>query len=451
MGRRRQQKKAILTMDRLEFKGISGLTENGQRWMAKGACVGDRVEVHTKRKGKAVLLDILEASSDRVSPSCPHFLTCGGCQLQHTPPAIQRALKEDMIHRLFEDFQGTIHPLRAADDALHYRNKMELSFGTRRFYADPEAAKAAAPGSFLGMHPWQWHSKIVPLTQCDLAHPSIDAAIRLLAENAPTPAWNTYDQTGVWRHVVLRHGGGLLVNLITSSAASREEVLAISKRLETLPDLRGVLWTINDGLAEVATGTVQEILFGVDTLEITFGGKVLEIPHNGFAQVNDKGAEILLDCIREACTDSKKLLDLYCGSGSIGIALSDHFEEVIGIEIQPDAIERAQRNAARNNVSGRWIAGKVEETLSEAQAGLGSTILLDPPREGLHPKACQFFANQEADSLVYVACNPKSLARDRITLEAGNWTMTDLWMVDMFPQTPHVECVGKFIFSPTED
>lgn len=451
MGRRRRQKKAILTMDRLDFKGISGLTDDGQRWMAKGACVGDVVEVQTKRKGKAALIDILEYSSNRVEPSCPHFLTCGGCQLQHTAPNEQRRLKEDMIRRLFADFQGTIHPLRASEDTLHYRNKMELSFGTRRFYTDPEEANTATPGSYLGMHPWQWHSKIVPLSQCDLAHPSIDAAIRLLAQNPPTPAWNTYDQSGVWRHVVFRYGGGLLINLITSSAAERSDVLCVLEQLKTLPDLRGVLWTINDGLAEVATGTLQEILFGTDTLEISFGGKTMEIPHTGFAQVNDDGAEILLDCIREACGESQRLLDLYCGSGTIGIALSDHFEEVIGIEIQPEAIERATRNAERNQVQGHWFAGKVEETLSKVQTGPGSTILLDPPREGLHPKACQFFATQDADCLVYVACNPKSLERDRVILESGNWMMTDLWMVDMFPQTPHVECVGKFIRSPQQD
>ena len=152
----------------------------------------------------------------------------------------------------------------------------------------------------------------------------------------------------------------------------------------------------------------------------------------------------LLDCILEQ--GKSTLLD----SNWIGNhrhSLSDHFEEVIGIEIQPEAIERAKRNAERNNVRGQWFAGKVEEALPEVQAGADSTILLDPPREGLHPKACQFFASQEADCLVYVACNPKSLERDRAILESGNWTMTDLWMVDMFPQTPHVECVGKFIYT----
>ena len=223
MGRRRRQ--AILTMDRLEFKGISGLTEGSQRWMAKKAVLVTSSK-YILNKGKAALLDIVEYSDQRVEPSCSHFLTCGGCQLQHTAPEVQRILKEDMIRRLFDGFSKTIHSLRAPEQTLHYRNKMELSFGTRRFYTDPEEAKNAEPGSYLGMHPWQWHSKIFPLSQCDLAHPSIDAAIRLLAQNPPTPAWNTYDQSGVWRHIVFRYGGGLLINLITSSAAERDDVVA---------------------------------------------------------------------------------------------------------------------------------------------------------------------------------------------------------------------------------
>lgn len=449
--RRRRRKLATVLMDRLDFKGVSGLTTEedkpATRWMAKGACIGDTVSVQTGRKGKASLLEILEPAPERIAVECPHFLTCGGCQLQHTPLTLQREHKEGMIRRLFSDFDGEVHSIVGAA-GYHYRNKMELSFGTRRFFTDPTEASSASDGSYLGLHPWKWHSKIVPLTECPLSHPSIDRAIQLLSTMDLKPAWNTYTHTGVWRHIVLRHGGGLLVNLVTSSEATREAVDAVCEQLRTLPDLRGVLWTINDGLAEVATGELKAVLFGVDTLETTLCGKTLEIPYNGFSQVNDDGAELLMQCIAEATESSTTLYDLYCGSGAIGIALSDNFEDVIGIEIQPDAIERAKSNAERNNVSGSWIAGKVEDCLSDAAPDNSSTILLDPPREGLHPKAAKFFAEQKAQGLVYVACNPKSLARDRAILEAGNWKMTDLWMVDMFPQTPHVECVGKFIYDP---
>ena len=454
MGSRRKRRKlATVHMDQLNFKGVSGLTiDEGkpeQRWMAKGACIGDIVSVQTSRKGKASLIEVLEPSPNRIEPECPHFLTCGGCQLQHTPLALQREHKEKMIRRLFADFKGTVHPIVGAE-GYHYRNKMELSFGTRRFYTDPQEASSATDGSYLGLHPWKWYSKIVPLSECSLAHPSIDRAIRLLGTLDLFPAWNTYDHTGVWRHIVLRHGGGLLINLVTSSEATQAQVQSVCDQLLTLSDIRGILWTINDGVAEVATGELKSILYGVDTLEMTLCGKTLEIPYDGFAQVNDEGAELLMQCIAEATESSTTLFDLYCGSGAIGIALSDNFESVTGIEIQPEAIERAKKNAKQNNVSGTWIGGKVEDCLPKAIGHENSTILLDPPREGLHPKAATFFAEQKAQSLVYVACNSKSLARDRAILEAGCWKMTDLWMVDMFPQTPHVECVGKFICVPTD-
>ena len=453
MGSRRKRRKlATVHMDRLDFKGVSGTTVDedkpNTRWMAKGACIGDTVSVQTGRKGKASVIEVLEPSLHRVEAKCLHFLTCGGCQLQHTPLSLQREHKEKMIRRLFEDFTGTVHSIVGAD-GYHYRNKMELSFGTRRFFTDPLEASSASDGSYLGLHPWKWYSKIVPLTECPLAHPSIDRAIQLLSKLNISPSWNTYDHTGAWRHIVLRYGGGLLVNLVTSSEATETQVQEVCDQLCTLPDIRGVLWTINDGVAEVATGELKAILYGVSTLESTLCGKTLEIPYDGFAQVNDAGAELLMQCIAEATESSSTLFDLYCGSGAIGIALSDNFESIVGIEVQPEAIERAKENAKRNNVSGTWIAGKVETCLSDATSNGKNTILLDPPREGLHPKAASFFASQKADGLVYVACNPKSLARDRAILEAGCWKMTDLWMIDMFPQTPHVECVGKFIYQPT--
>ena len=140
------------------------------------------------------------------------------------------------------------------------------------------------------------------------------SAIRLLSTLDLTPAWNTYDHTGVWRHIVLRHGGGLLVNLVTSSEATEEHVQYVCDQLCSLPDVRGVLWTINDGVAEVATGELKSILYGVSTLETTLREDI-EIPYDGFAQVNDEGAELLMQCIAEATESSTTLFDLYCGSG----------------------------------------------------------------------------------------------------------------------------------------
>ena len=153
-----------------------------------------------------------------------------------------------------------------------------------------------------------------------MAHPSIDRAIQLLSKLNISPSWNTYDHTGAWRHIVLRYGGGLLVNLVTSSEATETQVQEVCDQLCTLPDIRGVLWTINDGVAEVATGELKAILYGVSTLESTLCGKTLEIPYDGFAQVNDEGAELLMQCIAEATESSSRRCSI-CIAGLVLLGL----------------------------------------------------------------------------------------------------------------------------------
>ncbi len=439
-----------ILIDSLGAKGVSGLDDKNTRWSCKGPAIGDRVKIRRKKKGKGVLVEIVEKSSERISPKCSHFLVCGGCQLQHTPLSKQREAKQAYIERLFQNFNGVIHPIRGVNSGYHYRNKMELSFGTRKYYPEPPAQKPAN-GSYLGMHPWGWYSKIVPLSECALAEPSIDKAIQLLSSLPLEPAWDTYEHNGVWRHIVLREGNGLSINLITSSEAKREQVLLVTEELKKLPNVRGILWTINDGIAEVAIGELREVLYGATDIEIPILDKNLFLPHTGFAQVNNQGATLLLETIKEACQDMRgTLLDLYCGSGAIGLALSEFFDEIIGIEIQPQAIEQAKNNAMRMGISGQWFAGPVEKVLPEinwraSDTDSSTTIIVDPPREGLHPKAAQFLGKQKADQLVYVACNPKSLLRDKEILEQGNWRLKQIWSVDLFPQTPHLELVGLFI------
>ena len=443
--RSRRAKTTEILIDSLGAKGVSGLDSSNGRWTCKGPAIGDRVQIRRKKKGKGVLLSILEEAPDRITPKCAHFLTCGGCQLQHTPLEKQREAKQAYVERLFGNFQGTIHSIRGAEAGYHYRNKMELSFGTRRFYAEPPVEKPKN-GSYLGMHPWGWYSKIVPLTECPLAETSIEQAIQLLSTLKLEPAWDTYAHNGVWRHVVFREGNGLSINLITSSEATRDSVMFVAQKLLTLPNIRGILWTINDGVAEVATGELKEVLYGRTDIEVPILNKTLYLPHTGFAQVNHNGAKILLETIKEACQEAGgTLLDLYCGSGAIGLALAEHFDDIIGIEIQPQAIVQAQNNADRMKIPGSWHEGPVEKIIPTLSWRSPATIIVDPPREGLHPKVAAFLSKQEAELLIYVACNPKSLLRDQEILEQGNWVLEQIWAIDLFPQTPHLELVGRFV------
>ena len=242
---------------------------------------------------------------------------------------------------------------------------------------------------------------------------------------------------------MVREGNGVLVSLVTSPDAQVPEVDKVATGILNLPHVESVHWIETDAKSKVAQGTVRKI-YGKDSLSIKLKEKSFLVPHDGFFQVNTKGMEVLLECIEEACANTHTLLDLYCGSGSIGIALSHLFEEVIGIELHESSIEWAKINAANNQVQGTWLSGPVEKILPTVSFPSNSLILVDPPRVGLHPKAATFLAMQETERLVYVACSPASLLRDSKILEEGGWKLTTLWSVDLFPQTPHVESIALF-------
>lgn len=443
MGRRRRHRPPIpVTLDRLEARGISGLSDDGQRYKVRTGAVGQVVQVQPGRKDKARQLGTLRPAPDQAVPRCPVFGLCGGCQYQEMPLAAQRSHKADLVSRLVGfPCSGT----QGAADGFGYRNKLELSWGPRRYLAqapdDPEELR----GSWLGFHPPGWYSRVVDLDHCPLGTPQMNAVIAAVKALELGPPWDNATHSGWWRHLVLRQGDdGVLVTLVTHPDCPRGEVERVAAALAPL-DVSGVLWRTNDGVAEVARGELAAVLLGEPTLAITLAGTRLELPAEAFFQVNTAGAEVLLETIAQALGEGGTLLDLYCGVGAIGLCLADRFEHLVGIELLPSAIETARTNAARLGVTGQWHAGAVEEILPTLELPSPRRVLVDPPRAGLHPRACAFLADLDAEVLVYVACNPASLGRDREVLEASGWRLADLWAVDLFPQTRHVEAVGRFV------
>jgi 23S rRNA (uracil1939-C5)-methyltransferase len=454
LARRRKNRTSItVTIDRLDKKGVSGVDAEGRRWSMRGAPVGATVSAWPKGRGKAIFIEVTELPTDAVEAPCPVFGTCGGCQLQQMPLGAQRTAKQALVSALVGDTDGlTIHPIVGAAEGYGYRNKVELSFSRRRFV--PEASKddpdEVREGHFLGFHPRGWFSRITPVDRCLLATDDMNAVISQVAAEGLGPAWDNRDHTGSWRHLTVRQGeDGVLAGLVTSSETDPEVVRAVGARLGALPGVAGVLWIVNDRLAEVAEGELAEVLYGEPTLTMQAGRHRLKLPHNGFFQVNSGVTGLLLDTIAAALQPPESadglLLDLYCGVGAIGLHLADRFAEVIGIELNPASIASAQDNAARLGVESTWHAGPVEQILPTLPLDRQRWIVVDPPRVGLHPDAARFLATQDAEALVYVACNPASLGRDRAILEEGGWKMTELWSVDLFPQTPHVEAVARFV------
>ena len=251
MGRRGRQKSPVTVhLDRLEEKHTSGLDEQNRRWKIRGAPVGATVTARPGRKQTARRLSLDQAPLEQVDPSCPVFGICGGCQLQEMQLTAQRFHKAQFVQRtiLGEAIESSvqIHPVRGDSLGYGYRNKLELSFGTRQFLAEaPTGPPPSEDQSYLGFHPPGWYSKIVDMEGCPLGTKAMNQAIAAVREHMPGPAWSSTQHTGHWRHLVLRDTGHpkrprLHVSLVTTSEVDRTELNAVANRIASVPGITGV-------------------------------------------------------------------------------------------------------------------------------------------------------------------------------------------------------------------
>ncbi len=482
MGRRRKKYTPPFEVDieKLGKGGVGiGVAPDGKPVHVKFAPPGSRLRVapQQRRKGKwtARRLEMLKPPTEAVQPPCGAFSLCGGCNLQELPLSVQRQHKLNYalgavatplgwtIDELKEHVR--VHPIRGSEDAYHYRNKVEFSWGNRRILSQPEFDEGVPfQGRFLGFHAPGYFDRIADTDRCWLISEEANRLFEVLRqvslhEEAP-PVWDVRSHEGFWRHAMFREGfatGQLLIVLYTAPTSNPKEIDAVTKAAERLMATRlsegktlvGVVWCENDGVADVARGTVRET-WGQDWIEERLGDTTFRLSIESFFQTSTKGAVILYDTIREALGDAPgPLYDLYCGIGSIGLYLASQFSQIVGIEEVPQAIRDANQNAASNDVSwASYHASKMETALEHLpSAAQKAALVVDPPRAGLHPKVAASLANTMGAPLVYVACHPPSLGRDAVILRQGGWQLTDLWAVDLFPQTGHIELVGRMIQS----
>ncbi|NCG21648.1 MAG: 23S rRNA (uracil(1939)-C(5))-methyltransferase RlmD [Rhodobacterales bacterium] len=471
-GKRRHLAPFEIEIEALGPRGVGiGHTPDGAVMKVRCAAPGSRVFVRPAGRRKGIWngrrQHLVRPPADAVTPDCPVFGLCGGCSLQELSHAGQQRAKEAMSHAevangwcqaIPDDVR--LHEVRGATASYGYRNKVELSFGGSRYLSEDDHAKGLAiDGNFMGFHASGRFDRVVDVVRCSLMAPAANAVLSVVRSQTLVDGgfacWNSRDHTGFWRHLVLRTGtqtGELLAMLYTASpepfdgAEAAVHALAESIMATELPDggrVVGVIWGINDGLADVARGETRK-LWGQDWFTEKLGDKEFRVLPTSFFQTNTLGAEVLYDVIGEAIGGrASMLMDLYCGTGSIGLYLSDKADRIVGIEEVASSIQDARANAARNGVQASYFTAKVEDALEEIESGDGVVLVVDPPRVGLHPKVAKKLAKTRADVLVYVACNPASLGRDA-ALMADGWKMTDLWTVDLFPQTGHVEAVARF-------
>ncbi|MCP4810251.1 MAG: 23S rRNA (uracil(1939)-C(5))-methyltransferase RlmD [Proteobacteria bacterium] len=453
--RRRRTPPFDVRIDGLADTSCSYGEHEGKRVLVRGAAPGSVVHVRPFKLKKGVIharrVEIVEPAPDAVEPRCAVFGLCGGCSLQDAPLATQRQAKHDMVLDTLGELDEAVvvHPMRGDDAGYGYRNKVELSFGVKRYLtqADQDAG-VSHDGRWLGFHAPGRFDRVVDTDRCELVPPGLNTVIAEVRAHLQTSAlepWSVREHTGYWKHLVLREAttGERLVAFYTASEEGEDELVALAERLDAR-----VLWFVNESVADAAIGRLHRVLRGPEHIDEVLAGTRYRLSATAFFQTNTRATEVLYATIAEAAGTGDRLLDLYCGTGAIGLYLQDRFTEVLGVELNPASVEDARQNAARNERDVTYVCGKVEDVLPE----LGPTdiAIVDPPRVGLHPTCSAWLAAAPLSTLVYVACKPSSLARDRAILEAGGWVLEAVWTVDLFPQTGHIEAVARFVRPDTD-
>lgn len=448
-------------VERVEFpnKGIA-YTADGDRVIVKNTIPGQKVSfaVNKVRKGKAEgrLLQVVEPSALEVDSACPHFGACGGCIYQTLPYEEQLKLKSGQVEKLMDDaIDGACEyeflGIKPSPKQYEYRNKMEFSFGDE--YKDGPLA--------LGMHKRGSFYDIVTVTDCQIVDADfrtvLKATLKFFQEHGQK-FYHRLSHEGYLRHLLVRKAaktGEILIDLITTtqnpgSSLTEEELLQawadVLCGLSLDGTIRGILHTRNDSVADVVKNEGTDILYGEDFFYEELLGLRFKISPFSFFQTNSLGAEVLYstarDFIKEQNSlDGKTVFDLYSGTGTIAQMLAPVCKEVVGVEIVEEAVEAAKENAALNGLSNcRFIAGDVLKVLDEVLEK-PDYIVLDPPRDGIHPKAITKIIDYGVENMIYISCKPTSLARDLEIFLAHGYTVGKICCVDMFAATPHAETI----------
>ena len=441
-------------------KGIVSVEGEEQKVIVKNAIEGQKIRfsINKKRKGKAEgrLLEVIERSPLQTEEECAYFGKCGGCMYQGVPYQEQLKIKETQVKNLLtpvlqnagyeldEIFEG----VKESPRCLAYRNKMEFSFGDEI---------KDGPLS-LGMHKRGSFHDIVTVDGCRIVDEDYSKILRGVLDfftEHQVPFYHKMSHVGYLRHLLVRKAvktGEILIDLVTTTqpieGADTKELL--SEMAATICALKlegtvvGILHTENDSVADAVINERTELLYGQDHFDEELLGLHFSISPFSFFQTNSLGAEVLYETAREYVADAgngKVVYDLYSGTGTIAQILAPVAKEVIGVEIIEEAVEAAKENAKRNHLENcEFLAGDVLKVLDDIEQK-PDFIVLDPPRDGIHPKALEKIISYGVEKMVYISCKPTSLARDLEVLLARGYEAERICCVDMFPQTTGIETV----------
>jgi 23S rRNA (uracil1939-C5)-methyltransferase len=437
-----------LRIDSLAYGGNGVARLNGFVVFVRRGLPGDRVRARvTKVKrnhAEALAIEVLDAGAPRVEAPCRHYPECGGCRFQDLAYEAQAEWKErqvaDALRRLGGLEDPPLEPILPAVEVFHYRNKLEYSFTQT-----PE-------GPALGFHRAGRWDEVLEVERCWLTTQlgnSIRETVRDWAREERLQAYDQEEQKGYLRHLVVREGrntGQALVQLVTA-AGERFERERFVEILRVFPEVRSIQWGVNDTPAEV-TNVPTTLLWGEEAIEEELCGLRFRVRPGAFLQTNTAMAERLYELAREyaGLTGVESVYDLYCGIGTIGLTMASQALTVWGVEVSEESVACALENADLNGITNAaFFAGNVGQVLEELRerAGEPDVVVVDPPRAGLAGKALRRVGQLGAPRLVYVSCNPTTLASDVKALVAEyGYRLERARAVDMFPHTPHVETVA---------
>ena len=487
------------TITKVSFPNKGIVTVDGQTVIVKNGMPGQHVRfrINKKRRDKVEgqLLEVLEHSPlEQLTPHCSNFPACGGCLYHTMPYEEQEAMKEQQLRELLlpviaraeavsdrnaagSDLSESDHTemacayrddldqtelarvmdqaaevfegIRSTPSQFRYRNKMEFAFGD---------AEKDGPLT-LGLHRKNSTYDILTASDCALVHEDFGKIVRCVLEffrEQGLPYFHKITHEGYLRHLLVRRAedtGEILVDLVTTSqtpgsSADCKSLWAagFTERLLALPlegKIVGILHTTNDAIADIIRNDHTDILYGKDSFDERLLGLTFKITPFSFFQTNSKGAEILYETAREflGAVENQTVFDLYSGTGTIAQMLAPVAKKVVGVEIIEEAVQAARENAERNGLDNcEFVAGDVLKVLDELQ-DKPDVIVLDPPRDGIHPKALPKIIAYGVERIVYISCKPTSLARDLEVLQEGGYRVERMCGVDMFPNTQHVETV----------
>jgi len=449
-------------LERYDRRGAPRGRTGDYSFSLKHGVPGDRwsFTVHKRRRdhldGRA--LELLEPGIARVPARCRHSGACGGCAFQECDYGVQLEEKRRLVGEAIEQHMPSsiceVEPVLPCEEPWAYRNKMEYSFATRRWVAPGEPQGARADFA-LGLHARGLYLKVVDLEECPILFEGGEAILRTVRERARArelPLWDVREHAGLLRHLVLRRGvrtGQTLVNLVTSAEARELVDPFATELLAAHPEVTTFVHSIHSGKAAVARGERERVLHGPGWIEEELGGLRFRISAGSFFQTNTLQAERLFELVRAeaALSGEETVYDLYAGAGTIALLLAPSVREVVAFEQVPEAVADARENAERAGLANlSFVEGDV---LAELDASLGEgsrlpapdVVVVDPPRAGLHPKVLPKLLELAPRRIVYVSCNVQSGARDAALLVEGGYALERVQAVDLFPHTPHVECV----------